>query len=219
MDFRALVPPPLGFSSVPSAVRPCPRIIPALVGLQERHLRLITLTLLLLATTLFAQTPSNGPPAPELNHFDINAADRSLDPCTDFYKFACSKWIAANPIPADQATWGTGSNLRLWNDTVLRDAMVQASQPDPKRSSVQQKIGDYWAACMDESGIESGGLQPVQPLLATINSMRNKAELASVVAKLHLAIPGAWESSDNAAFAPAFGFGPAQDLADASLVV
>ena len=100
----------------------------------------LTVVVLIAACAAFAQTPSF-PPAPKLNHFDVNAVDPALDPCTDFYKYACSKWQAANPIPADQAAWGVASNLQIWNETVLREALVQASQPDPKRTPVEQKIG------------------------------------------------------------------------------
>ena len=115
------------------------------------------LALLATACTLYAQTPS-GPP-PVLNHFSTTAVDSSLDPCTDFYKYACSKWQAANPIPADQAYWGVSSNLQIWNETVLRDTLVAAAQPNPHRTAIQQKIGDYWTACMDEAAANAAGLE------------------------------------------------------------
>src|SRR5579872_1353129 len=95
--------------------------------------------------------------APKLEHFDPNLADKALDPCEDFYKYSCNKWLTANPIPADQVFWSTGSNLQLWNESVLRETMEASSKNEAKRSAVQQKIGDYWAACMDESAIEAAG--------------------------------------------------------------
>src|SRR4030081_729226 len=49
--------------------------------------------------------------APKLEHFDPNAIDKNLSPCDDFYKYTCSKWLSANPIPPDQVFWGTGSTL------------------------------------------------------------------------------------------------------------
>ena len=96
-----------------------------------------------------------------MTEFDPAALDRQIDPCADFHAHVCSKWMAANPIPADQAVWGTGSSLQIWNETVLRKTMEQASAPDPKRSAVQQRIGDYWHACMDEEGLARRGLAPV----------------------------------------------------------
>jgi endothelin-converting enzyme/putative endopeptidase len=99
-------------------------------------------------------------PAPKLEHFDPNLVDQTLSPCDDFYKYACSKWVTANPIPADQVYWTTGSGLELWNENVLRETLEASSKDESKRGAVQQKIGDYWAACMDESGIEAAGLKP-----------------------------------------------------------
>src|SRR2546430_191145 len=78
---------------------------------------------------------------PKLEHFDPNQADRSLDPCQDFYKFACNKWFAANPIPADEMYWTTGSTLGLWSESVLRETMERVSVDSPGRTPVYQKVG------------------------------------------------------------------------------
>ena len=156
---------------------------------------------------------------PKLEHFDPNLADHSLDPCQDFYKFACSKWNAANPIPPDQVVWGTGSGLRYWNENILREAMVKAAAQTSGRSDYQQKIGDYWAACMDEPGLEQAGIRDLKPELDRINSMMSTTELAEQLAYIHMSFPGAWESNDNQSAAAIFGFGQQQDYDDASKVV
>jgi len=156
---------------------------------------------------------------PKLEHFDPNLADHSLDPCQDFYKFACSKWNAANPIPPDQVVWGTGSGLRYWNENILREAMVKAAAQTSGRSDYQQKIGDYWAACMDEPGLEQAGIRDLKPELDWINSMMSTTELAEQLAYIHMSFPGAWESNDNQSAAAIFGFGQQQDYDDASKVV
>jgi len=157
--------------------------------------------------------------APKLDHFDANLVDKALNPCDDFYKYACNKWIASNPIPADQVYWSTGGGLEMWNDNLLRETLEAASKNDPNRSAVQQKIGDYWAACMDESGIEAAGLKPLQPELDRIAELKSKPEITLEIAHLHHLFPGAWEGSDNQTNAPFFGFSGGQDYDDASKVV
>jgi endothelin-converting enzyme/putative endopeptidase len=161
------------------------------------------------------------PPPPELNRFDPSWVDRALDPCDDFYRYTCSRWLKEHPIPADQAAWGTGSNLRIWNETVLRDTMVQAADASAQRTPGQQRIGDYWAACMNESAIEKAGLSPLAPALAVAASFKDKRGLARALARMHELSVDSWTGTndDNATPAPAFGFGPVQDYKDSSTVV
>src|SRR6266849_5214386 len=157
--------------------------------------------------------------APKLEHFDPNLVDTSLNPCDDFYKYSCNKWLTANPIPPDQVFWSTGSSLELWNDNALRETLEANSKNDPKRGAVQQKIGDYWAACMDESGIEAAGVKPLQPELDRITALKSKKELTLEIAHIHHLFPGAWEQGDNQTNSPFFGFTGQQDYDDASKVV
>ncbi|MBZ5679956.1 MAG: M13 family metallopeptidase [Acidobacteriia bacterium] len=157
--------------------------------------------------------------APKLEHFNPELVDKTLDPCASFYKYACNKWLTANPIPPDQVFWSTGSGLELWNESALRDTLEAASVNDPKRTPVQQKIGDYWAACMDESGIEAAGLKPLQPELDRIAALKSKKELTPEVIHLHHLFPGVWQQGDNQTNSPFFGFTGQQDYDDASKVV
>ncbi len=164
---------------------------------------------------------------PKLERFDPDLVDRPLDPCDDFYKYSCNKWLTANPIPADQVSWSTGSGLRLWNETLLRETLEAASaagsqrnsQRAPQEAAVQQKIGDYWAACMDESGIEAAGLKPLQPELDRIAALKSKKDITLEIARLHHLYPGAWQQDDNQTNSPFFGFTGQQDYDDASKVV
>ena len=156
---------------------------------------------------------------PKLEHFDADLVDKTLDPCDDFYKYSCNKWLTANPIPADQVYWTTGSGLQLWNEGVLRETLEAASKNDPNRQPVQQKIGDYWAACMDESGIESAGLKPLQSELARVAALKSKKDITLEIAHLQHVFPGAWQAGDNESSSPLFGFSGQQDYDDASMVV
>jgi putative endopeptidase len=166
-----------------------------------------------------AQIATTSQSTPKLEHFDISQVDKTLDPCQDFYQYACSKWNAANPIPADQVAWGTGSGLQYWNENILREALEKAGAQTSNRTDYEQKIGDYWAACMDESGIESSGTRDVKAELERIAQMANKSQLADQVAHIHQAVPGAWQGDDNQTRAALLGFGQQQDFDDATKVV
>jgi putative endopeptidase len=166
----------------------------------------------------FAKAPAQASDEGKLQHFNPDQADRALDPCQDFYKYSCSKWFAANPIPADQVVWGTGSGLNIWNLNVSRETMELAAKKTP-RSQVEQQVGDYWTACMDEKGIDAAALRDLAPELQRIHAIKDKAGLIDEVAHLHQTLPGAWQGDDNQTSAPMFGFGSSQDFDDASLVV
>jgi predicted metalloendopeptidase len=172
------------------------------------------------AQTSFAQSSAaDQSNQPKLEHFDPDLVDKALDPCNDFYKYACNKWLTANPIPPDQVYWSTGSGLELWNEGVLRDTLEAASKNDSTRTANQQKIGDYWAACMDEDGIETAGLKPLKPELDRITALKSKKEITPELAHLQHLYPGAWQGGDNQSSSPLFGFTGQQDYDNASMVV
>ncbi len=144
------------------------------------------LTSALLTASLFAghalaQTASD---QKDVKVFDPAAIDRSVDPCANFYQYACGTWLKNNPIPADQASWGRFSELNERNRVILRD-ILEAAAAAKTRDAVNQKIGDYYASCLDEKAIEAKGLKVVQPEFKGIDGMKTPADLAPVIAHLH----------------------------------
>jgi putative endopeptidase len=182
------------------------------------------LAILLVAAQLniYAQSASTPPPGsslPQPDHFDLNAIDSSLDPCVDFYEYACKKWTTANPIPPDQSRWSHAGKLNLWNQAVLRDALEKAAATDSQRSPVQQKIGDYYASCMNETEINAKGIAAIQPELDRIAALQNKSQLAGEIAHMHLITFTLAAGTDSGATTAMFGFSAGQDLDDATKVV
>jgi len=137
---------------------------------------------LLFCAPLLSQSST---PVPRSVRFDLDALDRSANPCVDFYQYACGGWLKANPIPSDQARWGRFDELQERNRQTLHEILDDAAKPTPTRDAVTQKIGDYYAACMDEKAIDARGLAPVEPDLKRIRDMKDKGDLAAVVARLH----------------------------------
>src|SRR5579864_6567640 len=83
---------------------------------------------------------------------DLASLDRSVDPCNDFYKFSCGGWMKNNPIPADQPRWDVYAKLANDNLQFLW-GILEADAKDSNRTPAQQKVGDYFASCMDTASI------------------------------------------------------------------
>jgi len=111
---------------------------------------------------------------------EIDALDRKIDPCTDFYQFACGGWIAKNPLPADRRSYGRFAEVQERNFTLLRRILES-----PGAEGDRKKAADFYAACMDEPAIETAGLTPIAPDLATIDEILNPDDLPVLVAHMH----------------------------------
>jgi endothelin-converting enzyme/putative endopeptidase len=169
------------------------------------------------ALSCAAQTAPQASQKPiELQHIDVTNIDRSVDPCVNFYQYVCGRLNAANPIPADQIDWGPGEQLEMWNRQVLRQILEKNQAASPTRTANEQKIGDYYASCMSQASSNADSVAAIRPLLERIASMKDKHEIATVLAALHSAYGQAWEGGDNQTDAAMLGFGPTPDYNDAT---
>jgi putative endopeptidase len=168
------------------------------------------------ALTLAAQQPAPQPlqAMPYSPSLDVTSLDRSVDPCVDFYKFSCGGWETHNPIPADQAGWSVYAKLANDNQQFLwgileDDAKAPNGSSSTPRAPVQQKVGDYFAACMNTSAIDALGDKPIEPALAAIDLLKTRADILSALTRLHHEYAGSFF----------FGSGTGQDAIDSSTVI
>jgi putative endopeptidase len=170
-----------------------------------------TLLLLALSCRLVAQTSGSPlfalPYSPSL---DTSSIDRSVDPCTDFYHYACGAWIKKNPIPPDQARWDVYAKLNEDNERFLWGILVEASKPSGSRNLVETEIGDYFAACMDQPAVEKAGVAALKPELDAIAALHSMRDLPGYLGRQHLGVAGS---------GMLFGFGSNQDFEDSTRVI
>jgi predicted metalloendopeptidase len=118
------------------------------------------------------------------DRFSVADIDKSIDPCVDFYDYACGNWVKNNPVPPDHPVWGSFQEIAEHNIAILRDLLEKASVNDPKRSSNPQKIGDFYASCMDEQAAERKGFSPIKPDLERIAAIKDRREMVELMARL-----------------------------------
>jgi putative endopeptidase len=119
-------------------------------------------------------------------HFDVAGMDTSTSACNDFYQYANGGWLKANPIPAAYPAWGVANVLNEKNRDVLHDILEAAAKNTAaKKGSNEQKVGDYYASCMDEAKVEAEGLKPIQTELDLINQVTDQKSLQAEIAHLH----------------------------------
>jgi endothelin-converting enzyme/putative endopeptidase len=150
-----------------------------------------------------AQAPSEGTPG-----VDESIIDRSVNPCDDFYRFACGGWIKKTEIPADRPGWSRGfSEINERNQTVLKDLLEQASAKSATDAN-SKKLGTLYKACMDEPTIEKTSVAELTALLAPIDKIKNSEGLAKELARQHAGIGK-----------PLFDFSPSPDFKNANQVI
>jgi putative endopeptidase len=167
-----------------------------------RSLRLLPAFLLWLALASFAQSAPSQPSA------NLDAIDKTVDPCVDFYQYACGNWLKTTEIPADQTSWGSFVDIRERNSAIMREILEKASTANAGRDAITQKIGDYYSSCIDETAANAHGVDPLKPELKRIANAKDKAALIEAVARVQLIGPN-----------PLFGFYSAPDLHSANDVI
>ncbi len=172
-----------------------------------RLLRLLPVVLVIFTIASLGQTS----PATSFSSnpgFSIDNIDKTLDPCVDFYQYACGNWLKNTQIPADQSRWASFTELFERNLASLHGILEKASANTPGRNAIDQKIGDYYGSCMDEKSVNDKGIQPLQPELDRISAVKDKTALIDAIARVHLIGPSAL-----------FNFNSSPDLHNADMVI
>ena len=168
----------------------------------------VVLTSALFSQEKPAQNNSGAAKPPADVRFSVDLLNKSIDPCNDFYAYACSKWKAQNPVPAARPSWGRFDELQQRGESIVHEILEKASANRPDRSSNEQKIGDYYASCMDETAIEKAGTKPLEQDFGSITAIQSKEDLTKEIVRLHR------EGADVL-----FGFDSGADFKNASQII
>jgi len=144
------------------------------------------------------------PPKP-VRSLDLSAIDKTADPCTDFYQYACGNWVKDNPVPGDQTRWARSFSMLGERNRYLLWQELDAAAKAPK-TPLETKYGNYFAACMNTDLVETKGLSPLAPAFKDIDAFSDPKKLASLMGEL---LASGYP-------APLFQFGVTQDDKDSS---
>lgn len=149
------------------------------------------------------------PEAPSAAGVEEAAIDPATSPCDDFYQHACGGWLKATAIPDDEASWYRSfSVIRERNEETLRGILERYAKGEGAGEPYAKALGDFYASCMDEAGIEKADLRPVQPWLDRIAAVKDAKDLQKVMGELQ-----------DQGMNMVFDLTAAQDFGDATKVV
>jgi len=154
-----------------------------------------------LALAALAQTGGHG--------FDKSRMDETASACNDFYEYANGNWLKTTEIPAAFSTWGSFNVLAENNRKTLHEILEEsAKDTKAKPGSTEQKIGDFYATCLDEQKREAEGAKPLAPYLARIDKIKDLKGFESELAYAH-----------HEGIPSLFGFGSGPDLKNSSVEI
>ena len=140
--------------------------------------------------------------------FDVANMDKTCKPCDDFYKYVNGGWMKKNAIPPQYPAWGPDQIMFERTEARLHDILEAAAANKAAAGSNEQKVGDYYASCMDTKAIDANGYKPIDAYLQKIAAMHDGASLLETTARLQEVGTGVL-----------FAYGSDQDFADSTQVI
>jgi putative endopeptidase len=147
------------------------------------HSLAVTALLGALGTSLAAQGQSKP--------IDPANTDTTCSPCKDFFRYANGGWLERSEIPGDQPRWGSFNELQEQNYIALHQVLTDAARDaSSAKDSNLQKLGTFYATCMDSAAVEKAGIRPLKGELDRIAAIRDRGGIESGIARFHrLGIP------------------------------
>ncbi|MGY1457405.1 M13 family metallopeptidase [Luteimonas sp. A534] len=142
---------------------------------------------------------------PGVNSFKASDFDANGNACTDFGAYVNGTWLAANPVPGDQTSWGAFEMLAERSQAIQRQLADQAAAIEGA-TGVDKIVGDIWATGLDAEAINAQGIAPLESELAAIAALEAPEKIADYLRA----------SAAKGQFT-VFGFGPEADFMESSM--
>ena len=144
------------------------------------------------------ETPHNG----KLRTIDLDYINAEIRPQDDFFQFSNGSWLAANPVPASESSWGSFNELDQANKNKLTQILEEFAKIEgKKKGEIQQILGDYYASFINMSLREKAGLTGIQQEMDAVRMIESKQKIPTVLGELH-----------NNGVNALFNFGVGQDM-------
>ncbi|WP_221050294.1 M13 family metallopeptidase [Shewanella carassii] len=138
-----------------------------------------------LASCASQQAPQSQVETQKVSGIELENFDHQVRHQDDFYYSVNGKWLATTPIPADKSNYGAFSVLYEESQAALKQIIEEAAaKPNKAEGSVEQKIGDFYAAYMDTTLTDQLGIAPLKGQLADIAKTASHADIAALMGKL-----------------------------------
>ena len=134
-----------------------------------------------------AQAPASTPadssaPVKLPSGLEKDLIDPAVNPCDNFVQYACGNFTKLYPIPADLPGYDSLFRIQDHTQIVLHQLLDKVAEKSAQHTANEQKIGDYYATCMDQKAIDDAGLKPFQAELDRISALSDKKQLTDLLA-------------------------------------